>query len=309
MLRCRRGVGATWLRWARAWEGAALKVTTVVRGCRVDSWVLICPGHGGVGVRSIPIMSDVRQHLGWWYLSFVHQADGWLGACFVEAEGLEDAIQRAWRLGCNPGGQVAGYGPLQVAIKDGYAHRLLTLEEAEAAQTDGAGAQVSTYPRTATLPVRVSATRSDGVDAIELLEKWSRVEPDTESLQWVYCSAPELHGPEVAWEYAMSGKTAAQESGVVGAWGHWELLGQIIAKAAAYGWWPVEGPDDKIVAVPIAQWVADGHPYSRKVPDLETLLDRWNIDPVVIDGEVGEGNGGHEQQKAIAPTAGDSDSR
>ncbi len=41
MLRCRRGVGATWLRWARAWEGAALKVTTVVRGCRVDSWVLI----------------------------------------------------------------------------------------------------------------------------------------------------------------------------------------------------------------------------------------------------------------------------
>lgn len=36
MLRCRRGVGATLLRWARAWEGAWFEVTTGAREGRAD---------------------------------------------------------------------------------------------------------------------------------------------------------------------------------------------------------------------------------------------------------------------------------
>lgn len=256
-------------------------------------------------LRSIPIMSNGAQDVGWWYLSFVSEEQGWLGACFVRAVGLQDAVGWALQHGCNPGGQVAGFGPLGVEIKDGYANRLLSLEEAEAAQVQGAGAQVSAGPRMASLPDRVGATRLGGVDVVVPVDKCSRVEPDTDSLRWVYCSAPELRSAEDAWHYAMSGKTAAQEGGIDGRHcGHWELLGQIIAKAAAYGWWPVEGPDDEIVAVPISQWVADGHPYSRKVPDLATLLDRWRIDPVVIDGEIEPSVVGQAQLRAIEATAG-----
>ncbi|OHU12887.1 hypothetical protein BKG75_17905 [Mycobacteroides chelonae] len=256
-------------------------------------------------LRSIPVMSNGAQDVGWWYLSFVSEEQGWLGACFIRAAGLQDAVGLAHQHGCNPGGQVAGFGPLGVEIKDEYANRLLTLEEAEAAQAEGDGSQVSASPKTASLPDRVGATRTGGLDVVEPVDQCSRVEPDTDSLRWVYCSAPELRSPEDAWHYAMSGKTAAQEGGIDGRHcGHWELLGQIIAKAAAYGWWPVEGPDDEIVAVPIAQWVADGHPYSRKVPDLATLLDRWRIDQVVIDGEIEPSVLGQAQLRAIEATAG-----
>lgn len=259
-----------------------------------------CPGHAGAGVRSIRIMSDVRQPLGWWYLSFVGE-HGWLGACFVRAEGLEDAAKWAHRHGCNPGGQVSGFGPVQVEIKDEYAHRILTLEEAEIAQAQGASSQVSTGHGTAQ-PELLESSQPGVLDVVEPLYKFSRLEPDTSSLEWVYCTVPELYSAEGAWAYAVSGKTAAQEAGVGGR--HLELVGQIIAKAAAYGWWPAEGPDDEIVAVPIAQWVADGHPYSRKVPDLAAMLDRWNIDPVVIDGEVEPGSAGHARLRAIEKTAG-----
>lgn len=43
-----------------------------------------------------------------WWLSFVDPTDGhFLGACIVEAEQIHDAVPAAWRLGCNPGGEVA----------------------------------------------------------------------------------------------------------------------------------------------------------------------------------------------------------
>lgn len=62
---------------------------------------------------------------GLWYLSFVdpeiaagipredQQPGGqsFLGACYVEADGYLHAVERARELGCNPGGQVAGFGP------------------------------------------------------------------------------------------------------------------------------------------------------------------------------------------------------
>ena len=45
--------------------------------------------------------------MGWWYLSFVGD-DGWLGACCVEADSIQDAAHIAHKAGCNPGGEVLG---------------------------------------------------------------------------------------------------------------------------------------------------------------------------------------------------------
>ena len=44
----------------------------------------------------------------WWYLSFVEPGDGWLGACCVEADSIQDAAAIARTAGCNPGGEVLG---------------------------------------------------------------------------------------------------------------------------------------------------------------------------------------------------------
>lgn len=43
----------------------------------------------------------------WWYLSFV-DSKGWLGACCVEADSIQDAAAIARTAGCNPGGEVLG---------------------------------------------------------------------------------------------------------------------------------------------------------------------------------------------------------
>ena len=47
-----------------------------------------------------------------WWLSFVDagrpEGDRFLGGCIVPATEFEDALQKAWRLGCNPGGQCKG---------------------------------------------------------------------------------------------------------------------------------------------------------------------------------------------------------
>ncbi|MFV8227356.1 hypothetical protein [Mycolicibacterium fortuitum] len=93
--------------------------------------------------------------------------------------------------------------------------------------------------------------------------------------------------PEQAWANAVSGNTAAQMAGVDGLdkYMHWDETAVIIAKAAAYGWWPATTPDGRYVAMPIDQWIADGHPYTRIVPNLDSMLDRWGIAPVVIDAE------------------------
>jgi hypothetical protein len=48
-----------------------------------------------------------------WWLSFVdpHRPEGtrFLGVALVEAETMADALRRAWRSGCNPGGEVEAY--------------------------------------------------------------------------------------------------------------------------------------------------------------------------------------------------------
>ena len=44
------------------------------------------------------------------YLSFADET-GFLGGVFVPATDIEGAVQEAWRLGINPGGEVSGMGP------------------------------------------------------------------------------------------------------------------------------------------------------------------------------------------------------
>jgi hypothetical protein len=51
-----------------------------------------------------------------------------LGACVVTAYGMMTAIQRAWRLGINLGGQVLWYDP-PVGLESSYFNRLVTSEE------------------------------------------------------------------------------------------------------------------------------------------------------------------------------------
>ncbi len=43
-----------------------------------------------------------------WWLSFCSPTEGFLGACIVEADDLIDASRTAWKLGCNPGGEMMG---------------------------------------------------------------------------------------------------------------------------------------------------------------------------------------------------------
>lgn len=87
--------------------------------------------------------------------------------------------------------------------------------------------------------------------------------------------------PEVAWRIAVSGDTAARMAGT-----HLEeectATAVLLARAAAFGWWPKKLNGD-YVAVPLEQWVAEGHPFTQIVPNAEAMLDRWGIQSVVVD--------------------------
>lgn len=87
-----------------------------------------------------------------WWLSFVDPAKaaprheqvpggpGFLGVVIVESTNLIHATARAWELGCNPGGEVEGFGPLPLdGIPRSYWNRLLTKDEAEAIPDPWAG--------------------------------------------------------------------------------------------------------------------------------------------------------------------------
>jgi hypothetical protein len=83
---------------------------------------------------------ESHEDVGWWWLSFCDgsRPDGedFLGACLVKARGFLGAISEARRLGCSPGGEVKGVGPipLDAEIQDGWTERLLT--RAECAEFD-----------------------------------------------------------------------------------------------------------------------------------------------------------------------------
>ncbi|OKH80159.1 hypothetical protein EB73_33905 [Mycobacterium sp. SWH-M3] len=114
----------------------------------------------------------------------------------------------------------------------------------------------------------------------------THVEPDLEAIT----DALIRMSPEQAWDNAVSGKTAAQMAGAGGLekYMYWDETAVIIAKAAAYGWWPATTPDGRYLAMPIDTWVAHGHPYTATVPSLDSMLDRWGIPPIVIDADTDE---------------------
>lgn len=90
-----------------------------------------------------------------------------------------------------------------------------------------------------------------------------------------------LQCPEDAWEFAIAGETPEQALGMAGVL---HEVREILALSAAHGWWPSVAESGEWVAGPIAEWTRD-HPYSRKCPDLDRLLDRWSVRRVVIDAE------------------------
>lgn len=77
-----------------------------------------------------------------WWLSFVDPSlsdppkqqvpggGGFLGVCIVPAYGFMDAVDTAWRLGCNPGGEVKGV-PTDPDTDLKWIGRLLSLAEIE----------------------------------------------------------------------------------------------------------------------------------------------------------------------------------
>lgn len=81
--------------------------------------------------RRAQILTDESQQpLRWFWLSF---AEGrFLGAAIVQAQGAMHAIEKAHRLGINPGGEVASWElPPDVTIPDEAQDRLLGRDELE----------------------------------------------------------------------------------------------------------------------------------------------------------------------------------
>lgn len=76
----------------------------------------------------------------WWYISFADPdlptGTQFLGACYVQAMSLPDAITVSHERGCNPGGQAAVLGPLPTEemgnVPDDHRNRLLSRSEIEA---------------------------------------------------------------------------------------------------------------------------------------------------------------------------------
>ena len=84
---------------------------------------------------------EAKNEPAWWWLSFCHadkpKGEQFVGACLVNARGFAHAVRRTRDLGINPGGEVAGWGPLEppdevLALAD----RLLTKAECDAIDTE-----------------------------------------------------------------------------------------------------------------------------------------------------------------------------
>lgn len=68
---------------------------------------------------------------GWWWMSFADgpPPDGFLGVALVQGNTFEKAVEKAWRKGCNPGGEINAF-PLAVVPPRKLRHRLLNRAEA-----------------------------------------------------------------------------------------------------------------------------------------------------------------------------------
>jgi hypothetical protein len=74
---------------------------------------------------------DTSEPRWWWLIFHGSEQHEFLGAAAVKAPNMVMAIQEAWRLGCNPGGQTAGTGlPDGVEVPPEKRERLLQDPEA-----------------------------------------------------------------------------------------------------------------------------------------------------------------------------------
>lgn len=76
------------------------------------------------------VTEKLNPDRGIYYLSFVDES-GWLGGCFVAADGPVTAVQISHRHGINPGGEVAIWGLGPTPLPDHLMNRLLSREEVE----------------------------------------------------------------------------------------------------------------------------------------------------------------------------------
>lgn len=65
-----------------------------------------------------------------WALSFIDPArregDRWLGTAIIEAPSYAEAIQKAWQVGANPGGEIEGIPFLADSVHEDYVDTLVT---------------------------------------------------------------------------------------------------------------------------------------------------------------------------------------
>lgn len=57
------------------------------------------------------------------------QGQKYLGSCVVDGEDLENATKNAWRIGCNPGGEILSVEVPEYLRIDKWMNRLLTEQE------------------------------------------------------------------------------------------------------------------------------------------------------------------------------------
>ena len=74
--------------------------------------------------------------MSWWWLSFRDpkkpEGSSFLGVVVVQAKSMKLAMKEAWRLECNPGGEVLGEAlPPEVKIPEQYQNKLLSRTEGE----------------------------------------------------------------------------------------------------------------------------------------------------------------------------------
>jgi hypothetical protein len=85
-------------------------------------------------------MSDMRQ--GWWWLSFADpdrpEGERFLGVAIVEGDDAMDAMQTAWNLGCNPGGEIlATQYRAKDSLSDDWINLLLSEDDLRKARLIG----------------------------------------------------------------------------------------------------------------------------------------------------------------------------
>lgn len=61
------------------------------------------------------LAEEAGNEMGYWWLSFCDTSkpagEQFVGGCIVRAPGFAHAVQASRALGCNPGGEIQGYGP------------------------------------------------------------------------------------------------------------------------------------------------------------------------------------------------------